>query len=120
MLYFVATCTVNYSTLMIHCSPPNSTSLRIGSVPFVNFSDNCIQWVEPVFKSSDVTELIYNVSVSKVGVSPLNVTTNETQYCTELTPCQEYIVTVTPFSTFPKYTAGSNSVTLTTPEGKQY
>ena len=119
MLYFVATCTVNYSTLMIHCSPTNSTSLGIGSVPFVNFSDNCIQWVEPVFKSSDVTELVYNVSVSEAGLSLLNVTTNETQYCTELTPCQEYTVTVTPFSTFPNYTADSNDVTYTTPEGEQ-
>ena len=88
-------------------------------MPFIKFSNSCIQWVEPVFTSSDVTQLVYNVFVSEAGLSFLNVTTNETQYCTKLTSCQEYIVTVTPFSTFPKYTADSNNVTYTIPEGEQ-
>ena len=87
-------------------------------MPFVNFSNQCIQWVEPMFRSSDVTELVYNVSVSKADWSHLNVTTNEAEYCTELTPCQEYTVTITPFSTSPNYTGASNTVTLNIPGGK--
>ena len=62
-----------------------------------------------MFVSSDVTDLMYNVSVSGTDLSPFHVTTKDTKYChAMLTPCQGYNVTVTPFSTSSNYTGGSN------------
>ena len=80
-------------------------------------SISCIQWEEPSFISSDITNLMYHVSVGGVNLSPMNATTSETQYCLELTPCLEYTVSVTPFSTSPEYTGTSNSVTDAIPGG---
>ena len=90
-----------------------STSAGIGSVPSINISASFIQWLEPVFNCSDIIALSYNVSVSGADLSPLAITTNETKFCLELTPCQEYTVTVTPFSTSPDYTGASKSKTVT-------
>ena len=73
--------------------------------------------MEPLFISSDVTDLMYNVSVGGANLSPINAITSEAQYCIELTPCQEYTVTVTPFSTSPDYTGNSASITDTIPGG---
>ena len=67
--------------------------------------------------SDDVTNLIYNVSVSGTDLSPLYATISKTQFCPELTPCQEYTATVTPFSTSPDYTGNSTTITDTAPGG---
>ena len=91
----------------------NHASLGIGLVSNISISAGCIRWMEPVFKSSDVTALSYNVSVNKDGLSDLIATTNETEYCPELTPCQEYTVTVTPFSTSPDYVGTYTTITNT-------
>ena len=64
--------------------------------------------------SADVTDLMYNVSVSGEDISPLTATTSETHYCPELTPCQEYTITVTPFSTSPNYVGMNTTITNTT------
>ena len=102
----------------------NCAFLGIGHVPFVTFakapSPPCIQWGKPVFVSADVTDLMYKVSASGVDLPPLNLTTKDTQHCPELTPCQEYKFTVTPFSTFPNYTGASNSTNATINGGTVY
>ena len=69
--------------------------------------------------SADVTDLMYNVSVSGVDISPLTATISGTQYCPELTPCQEYTITVTPFSTSPNY-VGMNTTIANTTTGGMY
>ena len=92
----------------------------IGS-PSFNFQPSipCIQWAEPSFVSSDVTNLFYFVLVGGANLSPIYAITSEVEYCTELTPCQEYTVTVTPVSTSPDYTGNSSSVTDTIPGGME-
>ena len=67
-----------------------------------------------MFLSDDVANLMYNVSVSGANSSPLNpVTTSDTKYWPELTPCQEYTITVIPFSTSHDYVGASNSTNTT-------
>ena len=88
-----------------------SNSAGIGSVPSINISASFIQWLEPVFNCSDIIALSYNASVSGADLSPVVITTNETKYYLELTLCQEYNVTVTPFLTFLDYTGASKSKT---------
>ena len=78
----------------------------------------CIHWEEPVFVSADVADLMYNVLLSGPDLSTLNITTNDTQYCPKITPCQEYTVTVTPISTTLNYMGSSNAITDTTIGGK--
>ena len=97
----------------------------IGQVPFITLvvpADTphlCIEWVEPVFVSNNVMGLMYIVSVEGADISILNVTTSETHYCLdELTPCQKYNITVTPFSTSPYYVGASNRTTGTIDGGK--
>ena len=86
----------------------------ISGVPSVSFDFQsfitCIQWEEPLFRSADVTNLMYTVSVSGDNLPDFNHTTIETEYCPELIPCQEYTVAITPFSTSPSYIGVSNSV----------
>ena len=83
-----------------------------GLVPFVIVDQAtcppCFQWGELVFVSDDVTNLTYNVSVSGADSPSFTITTSDTKYCPELSPCQEYTITVTPFSTFPDYVDSSN------------
>ena len=93
-------------------------TLGIGPVGLPTLaSAPCVKWDEPEFMSADVTHLIYNLSVSGADSSSLNVMTNETHHCTELIPCQEYTVTVTPFSTAPDYTGNSMTITDNAPGG---
>ena len=119
---FTCTCICKqyYSTSKLFL-PSNCPFLGIGHVPFVKFAEAvsppCIQWGEPVFVSADVTNLMYSVSVSGPDLPVLTKTTKDTQYCTELTPCKQYNITVTPFSTFPDYTGASNSTNDTTNGG---
>ena len=80
-------------------------------------SITCIQWEEPLFRSADVTNLMYTVSVSGDNLLALNHTTNESNFCLEITLCQEYNVTVTPFSTFPDYIGARSTVSRTVPGG---
>ena len=64
-----------------------------------------------MFVSSDVTNLMYSVSVDGTESSSQTITTIETQHCLyDLTPCQEYIITVIPFSTSSDYVGASNSI----------
>ena len=95
----------------------NCTFLGIGPIPYVTVSQAtsppCIQWGEPVFVSDDVTNLMYNVSVKGADSLSLSVTTSDTKYCLGLSPCQEYAITVTPFSTSPNYVGASNSTKAT-------
>ena len=105
---------------ILFCYSPNHDSSGIGQVPsikLVNPGSNSppfVQWKKPVFVSSDVTDLTYNVSLSNVSVSgadpsPMNVTTKDTECCHDmLTPCQVYNITVTPFSTSSKYVGATN------------
>ena len=101
-------------TLYFHFCFQICTFLGIGHVPFIALVQAtspppCIQWGEPVFVSADVTNLMYNVSVSGTNSLPLTFTTSGVKYCPELTPCQEYTITVVPFSTLPDYVGASNS-----------
>ena len=49
--------------------------------------------------------------MSGADLPAMSVTTSETNYCLEVTPCQEYVITVTPFSTFLDYMGPSKSTT---------
>ena len=93
--------------MILHAGIGPVSSLTLTLPPY-------IQWEEPALVSADVTNLMYNVSLSGEDLSPLTITINETQYCPELTPCQEYTVTVTPFSTFPYYVGMSTTITNAT------
>ena len=66
-----------------------------------------------MFVSADVTNLMYNLSVSGANWPLVTVTTSDTNYCLELTLCQEYTITVTPFSISPGYVGTSNSTNAT-------
>lgn len=91
-------------------------NLGIGAIQVaaLNFTDIllCIGWDKP-FVSDDVAEtLSYDVLVTGTDMFTLNAVTNHTQLCLEkLTPCQEYTVTVTPFSTSPNYTGTPYMIT---------
>ena len=93
------------------------TLLGIGHVPFVTVAQAtfppCIQWGEPVLVSADVTNLTHNVSVSGANSPLVTVTTSDTKHCLELTSCQEYTLTVTPFSISPDYVGTSNNTNAT-------
>ena len=95
----------------------NYNFLGIGQVPFIEIVEvahppyRCIQWKEPSFISADVTDLTYNVSLSGADQTTLNTTTNETSDCPTITPCQEFNITVTPFSPSLGYVGASNSTT---------
>ena len=93
----------------------------IAPVQFLAFTPlGCIRWEEPVFVSHDVDGVEYNVYIFSGGdhlLLPPPITTSETQDCPELTLCQEYTVTVTPFSTSPDYIGDNTTVTNTTPGG---
>ena len=82
------------------------------SIKLVNPGSNSplfILWEKPVFVSTDVTNLMYNVLISGADLSPFNVTTNDTECCHDmLTTCQVYNITVTPFSTLSNYVGVSN------------
>ena len=95
---------------------PNCAYPGIGSVRSLT-SASCVHWEEPVFVSADVTNLMYNVSVSGANLLSFTIQTSETQYCPELIPCQEYTVTVTPFSSSPDYKGASSTITYTAPGG---
>lgn len=95
----------------------NYNSLGIGEVPFIEFIGathppyGCIQWKEPSFISADVTDLTYNVSLRGEDQTTVNTTTTKTSACPTITPCQEFIITVTPFSPSLGYVGASNSTT---------
>ena len=72
---------------------------------------HCIQWNEPSFVSADVTDLTYNISLSGADQTTLNTTTTETNDCPAITPCQEFIIIVTPFSPSLGYVGANNSTT---------
>ena len=102
------------SFFILFCCFPNHNSPGIGQVPsikLVNPGSNSplfIEWEKPVFVSTDVTNLMYNVSVSGADPSSLNVTTKDAKCCYGIiTPCQGYNITVTPFSTSSNYTGAS-------------
>ena len=89
----------------------------VSSIEFVGAAHcpcTCIQWKEPFLNSHepfDVKDLKYNVSVSGADLSVLSVTTGKTNYCLKITPLQEYVITVTPFSTSLGYVGPSHTAT---------
>lgn len=101
--------------------PKCYVSTGIGPLPIVNVtvaSPFCTQWEKPVFTSSDVGDVMYNVSLTGPGVLPFTITTTDCQHCPEFTPCQEYTITVTPFSTSPDYTGIRSTINYIAYGGK--